>query len=328
MTGPIFVAGLERSGTSLMFALLASHPNLAMTRRTNLWRHFNDQYGDLADDANLDRCLATMARYKRLVVLDPDYEQLRADFVAGDRTYGRLFWLLEQQQAARLGKPRWGDKSLNTERYADDVFAAYPDARFLHMVRDPRDRYASSETRWQVRRGGVGAGTAEWLASVGLAEGHQQRYPGCYRIVQYEQLVSEPEATLRSICEFIGEPYSPEMLEMQGAKRFREQGANSSYGSRAAGVISTDSIGRFRSVLAPGKVSYIELVAGKAMDKLGYERQGYALGAVGAVRFGVADIPLESARLAAWRVRAAIEHRRGRPLPAYRLVEPVVAEHR
>ena len=33
--GPVFVAGLERSGTSLIFALLASHPNIAMTRRTN-----------------------------------------------------------------------------------------------------------------------------------------------------------------------------------------------------------------------------------------------------------------------------------------------------
>jgi len=41
--GPIFVAGPERSGTSLLFALLASHSQIAMTRRTNLWKHFYEQ---------------------------------------------------------------------------------------------------------------------------------------------------------------------------------------------------------------------------------------------------------------------------------------------
>ena len=163
--GPIFIAGLERSGTSLIYALLASHPNIAMTRRTNLWTHFYDQYGDLGNDANLERCLAMMMRYRRVQKLEPDRERLVADFRSGPRTYARLFALLEEQFAARLGKPRWGDKSLNTERYTDEIVAAYPHARIIHMLRDPRDRYASSKTRWETRRGGIGAGIAEWLAS-------------------------------------------------------------------------------------------------------------------------------------------------------------------
>jgi hypothetical protein len=100
------LAGLERSGTSLIFALLASHPNIAMTRRTNLWTHFYGQYGDLADDANLDRCLDMMMRYRRLQILEPDRDQLEAAFRSGPRTYAELFARLEEY-AARLGKPRW-----------------------------------------------------------------------------------------------------------------------------------------------------------------------------------------------------------------------------
>src|SRR5687767_2592220 len=99
-TGPVFIAGLERSGTSLIYALLASHPQIVMTRRTNLCTHFYQQYGDLADDANLDRCLAVMQRYKRLVKLQPDWPRLRSDFVSGVRTYDRLFSLIEEQHAA------------------------------------------------------------------------------------------------------------------------------------------------------------------------------------------------------------------------------------
>jgi hypothetical protein len=321
--GPIFVAGQERSGTSLMFALLASHPNIAMTRRTNLWRYFYNQFGDLRDDANFEACLDKMMRYKRLVVLQPDAAQLRRAFLAGERTYGRLFALLEQQHADRLGKPRWGDKSLDTERFAGPLFEAYPEARVIHMVRDPRDRYASVEARWKVRRGGVGAGTAEWLSSVELAERNRAAHGERYRILRYESLVGDPEGVCRSICEFIGEPYSPDMLTMAGARSFRDQGSNSSYGRRERGVISTDSVGRFRDVLSPSQTHFIEHAAGRAMTSLGYQPDDRPLGPLRRARFVVGDLPLEYARLLAWRARAARQDRRGRPLPSYRLVAPV-----
>jgi hypothetical protein len=322
--GPVFVAGLERSGTSLMYALLASHPNIAMTRRTNLWTHFYGQYGDLGDDANLDRCLEMMMRYKRLLVLEPDFARLREEFLGGERAYGRLFSLLEQQVADRLRKPRWGDKSLNTERYTEQIFEAYPEARILHMMRDPRDRYASSKTRWGIRRGGVGAGTAEWLASARLALACQGRYPDRYRAVPYETLVTEPEATTRDLCAFIGEAFEPEMLAMRGAPRLLEKGSNSSYGVRPPGVISADSIGRFREVLPSRQIAFIERTATPEMTAFGYLRAVTHLGAAQWVRYALADVPLESARLSAWRLREARRDRRGRPVPSYRIVqEPV-----
>ena len=76
-----------------------------------------------------------------------------------------------------------------------------------------------------------------------------ENFPERYRAVRYEDLASSPEATVRSICGFVDEPYAPEMLAMRGAPRLLEQGSNSSYGSRPPGVIATDSIGRFRVVL-------------------------------------------------------------------------------
>ena len=319
-TGPVFVAGLERSGTSLLYALLASHPNLAMTRRTNLWTHFYGQYGDLSDPQNLDRCIDVMMRYKRLVKLQPDEVRLRRDFEHGPPTYGRLFELLEQQYAERHGRARWGDKSLHTERYADPIFAAYPGARILHMIRDPRDRYASSQTRWQVRRGGAGAGTAEWLSSVRLAERNVRRYPDRYRIVRYETLAAHPERTMQEICAFIGEQYTPGILTMEGAQDFRDRGSNSSYGTRTAGVISTDSIGRYRTVLSRRQIAFIQTVAGPALRRMGYHVDAPDLTRGDRLRFVLADLPLELARLAAWRAHNGIRNRTGRPLPTYRFV--------
>ena len=321
-TGPIFVAGQERSGTSLLYALLASHPSIAMSRRTNLWRYFYRQYGDLADTASLDRCLATMRRYRRLRVIDTDFDRLRADFLADDdRSYARLFALIHEQHAQRLGKPRWGDKSLQTERHADAIMAAYPDARILHMVRDPRDRFASSQTRWRGRRGGVGAGTAEWLSSVRQAQQHARRYPDRYRIVTYESLVTEPGAVLRSICDFVGEPYTPDMFSMQGAPGFRGQGGNSSYGRRRPGAIATDSIGRYQQILTPAQIAFMDLVAGREMLALGYEPRQLRITGSSKVRFALTDVPRESALLVAWSVRDLVRRRHGQPVPHYRLVD-------
>jgi hypothetical protein len=317
--GPIFIAGLERSGTSLIFALLASHPNIAMTRRTNLWTHFYEQYGDLGDDANLERCITMMMRYRRLQLLQPDREQLVEEFRAGPRTYGRLFALLEEQYASRLGKPRWGDKSLNTERYVDAIVDAYPQARIIHMLRDPRDRYASSKTRWEVRRGGIGAGTAEWLASARTADRNLARYPENVQVLRYEDLATEPERSLRSVCAFIDEPFAEEMFTLDGAPVFRDKGANSSYGARSARTISASSVGKYRSVLTPSDIAFVHMVAADEMARFGYDADPQPFTPPARLRFMIGNVPLECCRLLAWRVREAVRDRRGRPVPSYRL---------
>jgi hypothetical protein len=323
--GPVYVAGLERSGTSLMFALLASHPSLAMTRRTNLWRHIFEQYGDLAEDANLDRCLDTMRRYKRLVGLGTDWERLRADLCAGPRTYPRLFDLLHEQHAERMGRPRWGDKSLHTERWAAQIVAADPDARILHMIRDPRDRFASSVTRWKVRRGGVGAGAAEWRSSARIALENERRFPAQCRAVRYESLATEPERTLRDLCAFIGEDFDPAMLGMDGAPAVRD-GGNSSYGRLADGAISTSSIGRFAQILTPRQIAFLQRATRSEMRAFGYEPVVPGLSGRDRLAFVLRDLPVESAHMVAWRLRERRRDRVGRPLRPERLVEPEPAE--
>lgn len=317
--GPVFVAGMERSGTSLLYALLGSHPDIAMTRRTNLWRYVYGQYGDLSDPRMLDRCLSALRRYKRLVVLDLDFDRLRRDFQDGPATYPRLFELIWQSVADREGKPRWGDKSLMTERFAGLIFDSYGGARILHMIRDPRDRFASVQARWGNRLGGVGAGTAEWVQSARLGLANQEAFPDSYRVVRYEDLVTRPRPTLEQVCEFIDAPFSEAMLTMRGAASFREQGGNSSYGRRQPGAISPDSVGKYRSVLRPSHIGFIEVMAGPLMDSLGYARDGTASARAG---LGRAAYPLETVRYHAWVLRQVLNERRsGGGIPAYRIVE-------
>lgn len=320
--GPIYLAGIERSGTSLMYALLASHPNIAMTRRTNLWTYFNKQYGDLNDPKNLERCLSIMAKYKRLQAIQIDVDRVRREFLQGERTYARLFTLIEGHFAERQGKPRWGDKSLNTERFMDDIFAVFPDAKIIHMMRDPRDRYASAKTRWTDMKGRVGAGTAMWLESVQLARRGTSKYPNQYMIVRYEDLVADPEKTLRKVCEFLGEDYAPEMLTMMGAPSHRNKGSNSSYGKREIGKISTDSIARYRQVLSPQEIKYMQDFCRDGMRQFGYELDEIQLSGRERLQYIFVDWIFNYARMVLWTAKETFWKIVGRPLPARRLVPP------
>jgi Sulfotransferase family len=300
-----------------MYALLASHPRIAMTRRTNWWTYFNGRFGDLSDDANLSRLLDTMLRYRRHRKLEPDRDRLWRDLRNGPPTYARLFALMEAHHAERLGRPRWGDKSLHTERYADIVFDEFPLATIIHMIRDPRDRYASVIKRWKRVRGGIGAGTAAWMGSVDVGERNAARFPDRYRVVRYEDLASAPEATMRAVCDLIGEPFVPEMLEMRGADTFREAG-NSSYGTIPEGTISTKSIGRYRSVLRPEEIAFVEARAGAHMRRRGYELDAPR---VNRIRYRLVDYPVNLAKMVGWRAREKAYDLTGRDPQTHTLVE-------
>jgi hypothetical protein len=319
---PVFVAGPDRSGTTLMFALLASHPDLSMVRRTNMWRYFHRRYGSLDVPANLDRCLDEMVRYRRMRHLHPDTDRIRAEFRAGPPTYGRLFALFHAHNAERAAKPRWGDKSLHTEHFADEVFAEFPDARIVHMVRDPRDRYASVRRRNGQELSRVGAATGRWLLSTRAAARNTERHPDRYLIVRYEDLVRAPEATMHRVCAFVDLPYAPQMLTMNELPDLRDSGGNSSFNDMEPGAISARAIGRFRSAVPAADVAYIELLAGRLMDRMGYQRDEIRLGPVGRARFVGWQLPVNGLRMLGWMTKVQLYEHRGARVPAFRLEHP------
>src|SRR5262245_971276 len=295
------VAGADRSGTVLMSTVLVSHPHIAMPHLgSNMWTFFYGQYGDLSRGTNFERCLAALLRYRNVMLLNPDPDRIRTEFRRGEPTYARLFALIHDHYAEQVGRPHWGDKSSYIERYADQIFAAYPGAKMIHMIRDPRDRFASAITRWPNSKGQVGGATARWIYSARLAQRNQRRYLDRYKIVRYETLVSQPEAVVREICAFLDEEYDPIMLTMNDAKRFVSRGGNSSSGGQQHSGISTASIGRFRKVLAKQDIGFIQAYAGPDMQTFNYERDPIRLSFGDRLLFYLVDRPINRARMLAW----------------------------
>lgn len=308
--GPVFIGGLSRSGKTLMAASLSSHPNIAISvKGSNVWTCFYRRHGDLSRRDDFERCLARMLRYRNLLALNPNPERIREEFWQGEPTYARLFAIIHTHYAERLGKPRWGDQSRLLEYHADRVFAAYPVARMVHMIRDPRDRYAAAIARPGYARGKVGVGTAEWLCSVGLARRNSKRYPNQYKIVRYETLVFQPEVTMRDVCVFLNEDYAHHMLVMEGAPSFRRVGGNRSDGRDGRGNVSTAFVGRYRQVMSKREIAFMQAYAKRDMAAYDYELDPTPLSLNERLLLYAVDHPANLARMVGKRVLDAVRHR-------------------
>lgn len=299
--GPIFIGGLDRSGKTTLRAFLQSHPNISIPAvGSNLWTYFYRQFGDLRSEENFERCLEAMMTYKQVRFLQPDLDRLRCTFWQGPQTYARLFALLQEQHATREGKPRWGDQTGLIERYAGPIFAAYPGAKMIHMVRDPRDRYAGSLALWPKGKGRAGGAAARWLYSSWLARRNLRRYPGRYMLVRFESMVTQPEATLRSVCEFLDEEYIPAMLNMPGAPEHREKLIARSGGSRTDNPLSSEYIGIYAKHIPQQEIAFIQWVLSKPMADMGYLPSALSFRLRDWMIFWLKTVPLNLVRMLFW----------------------------
>ncbi|HEX6293070.1 MAG TPA: sulfotransferase [Herpetosiphonaceae bacterium] len=288
--GPIFVGGADRSGKTLMRLSLSAHPRLAMTRRTYMWTFFYNQYGDLRDPDNFERCLAAMLKHAPVRALAPNPERIRREFRQGQPSYARLFALFHQHYAEREGKPRWGEQVGAIEEYADAIFAAYPSARLIHMIRDPRDRLETIRASSAAGTSRIGSTTARWRHSARLARRNVQRYPDCYLVIRYESLLARREEALREVCDFIGEPFVPNMVTLEGTTRS---------GSDEALAGATDERPDPRP-FSQRELAFVQRYARQEMLAYGYKPQPLRLSLGERLALAFIDWPTNIARAAAW----------------------------
>jgi hypothetical protein len=304
--GPVYVGGLDRSGKTTMAGFLGSHPRIAIPAvGSNMWTYFYRRFGDLSDERNLDACLDALWRYKHIRFLDPDIAEIKNRFLAGpQQTYAELFALFLRQFAEGLGKPRWGAQTGLIERHASELFDAYPGLKVVHMVRDPRDRYEASLTLWPDGKGRAGGAAARWLYSERLARKGEKRWPGRYLVVRFEDLVSDPEQTVRAVCDFLDEDFDPVMMSMEASPRHRDRMAEK---SNEGEFVSPQFVGMYKERVDPAEAAFIELHARKAMLRRGYTPDGETR--FDSARAAFTEWPNQVLRMVAWRTVEEFQQR-------------------
>jgi hypothetical protein len=274
--GPIFIGGLSGSGKTQLRVVLDADPALSLTRRTSMWTRYYGRFGDLHDDANRDRCVRAMVADRRVQLLHPDEARITREFAPGPYSYARLIGLFHEHHAQRNGKRRWGDQLSFVECFADPIFAAFPSARMVHMVSDPRARFDAAAS---ARRGKIGWDTAMWLHSARLAQRNRLRHPGRYRVVRYEHLAARPVATIETVCSFLGVPFVDAMRDVIGSLRFDVDG----------------------QVLTAGDASFVETYTRAELAHLGYAGAPSVAAPGPRLAYWLGDWPIDRTAMAAWR---------------------------
>lgn len=287
---PIVICGLDRTGKTALRVALGAHPSLAMARRLDLWTAMYGRFGDLTDDRNARRLADALIGNRHLVHQLVDPNRLVDRILSGPRSYASAFAEIGTQLAERAGKLRWGEQAALAERQADPIFAAFPEARMIHVLRDPRDRFAAI-ARSASRRGGVAPATGAWRESVALAERNERRHPGRYLVLRIEDLLARPEATLREACDFAELPFLPSMAEAARAI----PGAGKDGDEIGTGI--------FRDILSGRQVAFIQARAGGQMASRGYIPIPVRLSGIDRVRYWALDTPLNWATALVWAAR-------------------------
>jgi hypothetical protein len=294
-TSPLYIGGLSYSGKTQLSHMLMGLPGLTITRRTYLWPRYYQRFGDLSREANLAACLDAMLAAPGIRALSPDRRRIEQAFGDGPATYARLFAILHAQHAADRGARRWGDQLGGIEQYAEPILADDATARFIHMVRDPRGRQAMI-ARAGRRPGVTGWETRRWRQSAGLGLRQRDRYSGRYLLVRYEDLRGRAEETLRQVCAFIGEPYSPALLPDPT-------------------LWDSDPYPRGESAVGARTAVYIQRHAAAEMAALEYEWRGEKLRLGDSLWLWLVDEPLNAAGMLVRDLRHNIETGRTRTTP-------------
>lgn len=241
----VFICGALRSGTTLLRLMVNDHPLLSNPGEMDFLFEPPPVRSGRRDMRAYARELSFNRVFRKLRLrLDAelDYEGQVRDFIRQLRVRGR-----------RL--------SINIHRHFDRVPEIFPAARYVHLLRDPRDVAKSSiGMGWA---GNVYYGVDHWIASERDFERLSAAVPAS-RIheMKNEDLVREPEAELRRLCDFLGVAYDPRMLDYP---------SHTTYGPPDPALVE-----QWRGGLSPRQLALIEGKTGKMLTARSYRPSGVA----------------------------------------------------
>lgn len=262
----LFVVGCERSGTTLLRAMLDCHSRLAVPPESYFLIPLMKQ------PYSRDTFLRLLAGHRRFIRWDLPIEEVAEALDDADaRDLPAAVRVLYRTYAASQGKTRWGDKSPGYVRHIRALAGLLPEAHFVHIIRDGRDVALS----WLEASFGpetIEEAAERWRKDVmGGRRAGRNHAEGRYMEVRYERLVAHPKKVLRRICAFAGLAFEEAMLD---------------YPRRAEDVIvatlapeshqrlhrpPTPGLRDWRTEMDPADARIFQEVSGGLLARLGYD---------------------------------------------------------
>ncbi len=275
-----FIGGRGRSGTTLLGRMLGAHPKLEVAPEgffvMNLWARYGTGPWDPArvdrfcDDLVFERRMATWGLDLGAISAELKGALPELDFRRACRTVYRSY---VEVTRGRTGVVAIGDKNPHYALFTGTLAAVFPNARFVHMVRDPRDNVLSyrkvpfdvSDTaalayRWRRYN--------EELLAV------SERHPNRFLRVSYEDVLERPEGALTAVCEFLGQPFDSATLSFADQRPEGFYGEGSPWFEKLAEPLDAGQARKWESSMSVSDIATVESICGATLERLGYARKG------------------------------------------------------
>ena len=269
MAPPVIVLGVGRSGTTLLRVMLDRSSEIAIPYESFFVTPLAHRHGKRP---KLDSFLDDLGRFYQLYEWGISPDDVRPKLHEG-MTTGEAISAVFEVYAEHEGKPRWGDKTPLYMQHLPVLERLFPDALWVHLVRDGRDAALSflslpegfSGKTWAQPRTAAQF-AARWRTEILAARKLGSHVGGRYLELRYEDLVTEPERELRRVCEHASLSWEPGMLDHTDVSKVAEMPEH-----RNIALPPTAGLRDWRNQMEPGDAVAFEQVAGDVLLGVGYE---------------------------------------------------------
>jgi hypothetical protein len=271
-----FVVACGRSGTTLLRAILDSHPEMAVPPETHfvVWMAGKIRRYERAGGLNTVGFLDDLERRRGLDELGLTRSEVEeALHKSQAATLADALRAVYALYAARTGKSRYANKTPIHVLGMGAIARLFPESVFVHVIRDGRD-VALSYADQSFGPRTLEEAAVRWrrLVRRGRIEGRRLG-PDRYLEIRYESLIEDPEETVKTLCDFVALSFEAAMLR---------------YFDRAPEVLSrvphpeahphlakppTKGLRDWRGEMSATDLRSFERLAGDLLEELGYERR-------------------------------------------------------
>ena len=259
---PIVLGGCGRSGTTLFRMILDSHPAICCGPESSIFRRGPVDPDELAGKFDLDpgrvRAIHAAARSR------PEFIEAFAGLCM-----------------ERAGKRRFAEKTPRNIRRLEAIFRHFPQARFVHVLRDGRDVACSLRThpRHKVVNGEL-VPLNTWKPIAGCARRWRDDIERSrpywsdprFLTLRYEDLVREPRPVLEQLMDFVGEAWDDRLLEHAGAGSPFRDVTTFAQNPEALKPLNASALSRWERDLDARDRRIFKRIAGPLLIELGYAR--------------------------------------------------------
>lgn len=275
-SSPVFIVGAPRSGTTLFQYMLRSHPDISLPTGEShffipLFRNA-EAFGDLNDENNIRKVLQAMYR-QSADFLDTDIhgikfniDRLTNEFKnEGRNTIASIISGLFEKNALGEGKHRWGDKTPYYVLHMTTLLKMFPEAQFIHIIRDGRDCALSIFARkhdFGVYNTFFAAKYWEIYIELGRQMGTTLG-DKTYHEIRYEDLLENPKKIMQDACDFLNITYSDTLVNF---KKSGEAGKT----PLLQQPIQNSNKEKWRTKMTAKQIALFEGAVGNTLKQCGY----------------------------------------------------------